>query len=50
MENTWSSAETVRPSLLRSALVQIRESQTAYHNIESMIAPIDTQSQLALSR
>jgi polysaccharide pyruvyl transferase WcaK-like protein len=50
MENAWSSAETVRPSLLRSALVQIRESRRAYHKAESLIASTDAQNQLALSR
>lgn len=50
MGNAWSSAEAVRPSLLRSALLQIRESQAAYDRIQSMIASTDNQDQLALSR
>jgi colanic acid/amylovoran biosynthesis protein len=50
MEHAWSSAEAVRPSLLRSALLQIRESQAAYQRIQSMIASTDNQDQLALSR
>jgi polysaccharide pyruvyl transferase WcaK-like protein len=50
MENAWGSADVVRPSLLRSALLQIRESQAAYHRIQSMIASTDNQDQLALSR
>jgi hypothetical protein len=38
IEDSWNSAEMVRASLLRSALVQVENSLAAYHKIENMIA------------
>jgi polysaccharide pyruvyl transferase WcaK-like protein len=48
MESSWSSAETVRASLLCSALVQVENSLAAYHKIENMIASDETRLMLSV--
>jgi hypothetical protein len=48
MESSWNSAETVRSSLLCSALVQVENSVAAYHRIESMIASDETRPMLSV--
>jgi polysaccharide pyruvyl transferase WcaK-like protein len=48
MESTWNSAETVRASLLCSALIQVEKSMAAYHKIENMIASDETRLTLSV--